>query len=89
MPEVTLRNQQIKLENGDVLALYTDGVTDALDARGREFGLERLERCIVTHHHQTSEEIVTAIQKAINEFVGDEPPFDDLTLVVAKRAVES
>jgi len=89
MPEVTLHNQQIKLENGDVLVLYTDGVTDALDARGSEFGLERLERCIVTHHHQTSEEIVTAIQKAINEFVGDEPPFDDLTLVVAKRAVES
>jgi sigma-B regulation protein RsbU (phosphoserine phosphatase) len=89
MPEVTLRDQQIKLENGDVLVLYTDGVTDALDARGREFGLERLERCIVKHRHQTADGLVTAIQKAINDFVGDEPPFDDLTLVVAKRSVES
>ena len=89
MPEVTLRDQQIKLENGDVLALYTDGVTDALDVRGREFGLERLERCIVKHRHQTADGLVTAIQKAIDDFVGDEPPFDDLTLVVAKRSVES
>ncbi len=89
MPEVTLRDQQTKLENGDVLVLYTDGVTDALDARGREFGLERLERCIVKHRHQTADGLVSAIQKAINDFVGDEPPFDDLTLVVAKRAVES
>jgi len=58
MPEVTLRDQQTKLENGDVLVLYTDGVTDALDARGREFGLERLERCIVKHRHQSADGLV-------------------------------
>jgi sigma-B regulation protein RsbU (phosphoserine phosphatase) len=89
LPEVALRDQQIKLENGDVLVLYTDGVTDALDARGREFGLERLERSIVASRRRTAEDIVAAIQKAIDDFVGDEPPFDDLTLVVAKRSVES
>jgi sigma-B regulation protein RsbU (phosphoserine phosphatase) len=89
LPEVTLDNQNVKLENGDVLVLYTDGVTDALDGRGHEFGLERLQRCIVAHRRGTAEEIVEAIQKAINDFVGDEPPFDDLTLVVARRSVES
>jgi sigma-B regulation protein RsbU (phosphoserine phosphatase) len=89
MPEVTLRDQHVKLENGDVLALYTDGVTDALNARGDEFGLMRLEQTIVTHRRQSAERIVAAIQAAVGEFVGDEPPFDDLTLIVAKRSVES
>ena len=89
LPKVTLHDQHTKLENGDVLVLYTDGVTDALDGRGREFGLERLQRCIVAHRRRTAEEIVAAIQQAINDFVGDEPPFDDLTLVVARRSVES
>jgi serine phosphatase RsbU (regulator of sigma subunit) len=89
LPEVTLSDQQIKLEDGDVLVLYTDGVTDALDARGHEFGLERLERALVNHHRKSAEGIVAAIQQAVNEFVGDEPPFDDLTLVVAKRMAES
>jgi sigma-B regulation protein RsbU (phosphoserine phosphatase) len=89
MPEVIIRDQQIRLENGDLLVLYTDGVTDALDARGREFGLERLEQAAVANRRSTADGIVAAIQDAVHEFVGDEPPFDDLTLVVAKRSVES
>jgi len=89
LPKVTLTNQQIRLEDGDVLALYTDGVTDALDQRGHEFGLPRLERVIVKHRGKSADDIVAAIQDAVNQFVGDEPPFDDLTLVVAKRVAES
>jgi sigma-B regulation protein RsbU (phosphoserine phosphatase) len=89
LPEVSLNNQQARLEDGDVLVLYTDGVTDALDARGHEFGLERLEKAIVKHRTKSADGIVAAIQDAVNKFVGDEPPFDDLTLVVAKRVVES
>lgn len=89
LPEVLMRDQQIRLENGDVLVLYTDGVTDALNARGDEFGLERLEQVIVNRRRQTADSIVAAIQNAVSQFVGNEPPFDDLTLIVAKRAVES
>ena len=89
LPEVTLGDQQTKLEDGDVLVLYTDGVTDALDARGHEFGLPRLEQAIVKNCRKSANGIVAAIQNAVNQFVGDEPPFDDLTLVVAKRVVES
>jgi len=89
LPEVTLHDQNLKLENGDVLVLYTDGVTDALNARGDEFGLGRLEQAIVTYRHHSADSIVAAIQDALGKFVGDEPPFDDLTLIVAKRAVES
>ncbi len=89
LPEVTLSDHQVRLEDGDVLVLYTDGVTDALDLQGREFGLPRLEQTIIQHRRQSADDIVAAIQHAVNRFVGDEPPFDDLTLVVAKRTVES
>jgi phosphoserine phosphatase RsbU/P len=89
IPEVLMRDQQIRLENGDVLVIYTDGLTDALNARGDEFGLERLEQVIVNHRYQPADGIVAAIQDSVSQFVGNEPPFDDLTLIVAKRVVES
>jgi len=89
MPQVVIHNQQTKLEDGDVLVLYTDGILDALDARGQEFGKERLEQALVNCCHRPADGIAAAIQQAITEFVGDEPPFDDLTLVVAKRTMES
>jgi sigma-B regulation protein RsbU (phosphoserine phosphatase) len=89
MPEVVIGDQHVRLENGDLLVLYTDGVTDALDARGQEFGMARLEQTIVAHRSGSANQIVAALQAALHEFVGDEPPFDDLTVVVAKRVVES
>jgi sigma-B regulation protein RsbU (phosphoserine phosphatase) len=84
---VNLDDHAIKLEEGDVLVLYTDGVTDALNAKGEEFGLERLEACVQQHMRREAGEIVQAIQDSISQFVGGEPPFDDLTLVVAKRMI--
>ncbi len=85
LDHVQLDNHATRLETGDVLVLYTDGVTDALNAHGDEFGLERLETCVKRHIESSVHDIVGAIQDDIRNFVGDEPPFDDLTLVVAKR----
>jgi serine phosphatase RsbU (regulator of sigma subunit) len=83
--DMPLSEHAIQIELGDVLALYTDGVTEALNIYGEEFGVERLEQVVRTHAAQTAEEIVAAIQAAVDEFVGNEPPFDDFTLVVMKR----
>lgn len=83
--DVHVENHTLRMEEGDVLVLYTDGVTDALNSQGEEFGLQRLEACVQDHLQQSAQEIVQAIENRISEFVGDEAPFDDLTLVVAKR----
>lgn len=83
--DMPLSEHVIHIEPGDVVALYTDGVTEALNIEGEEFGVERLERVLQANASRTAEEIVAQIQAAVDEFVGSEPPFDDFTLVVLKR----
>jgi serine phosphatase RsbU (regulator of sigma subunit)/putative methionine-R-sulfoxide reductase with GAF domain len=83
--EMPLTEHAIQIEPGDVLTFYTDGVTEALNIDGAEFGVERLEQVVQAHAHRSAEDIVAAIQAAVDEFVGNEPPFDDFTLVVLKR----
>jgi serine phosphatase RsbU (regulator of sigma subunit)/putative methionine-R-sulfoxide reductase with GAF domain len=85
LQDVPLAEYSIQLEPGDVLALYTDGVVEALNIEGEEFGVERLEHVIQASAAGTAEEIVAAIEAAVDDFVGNEPPFDDFTLVVMKR----
>ncbi|MGH9204312.1 MAG: PP2C family protein-serine/threonine phosphatase, partial [Vicinamibacterales bacterium] len=85
MPNVTLTEQSLTLEAGDVLVLYTDGVTEALNEAGEEFGLERLERSVIDSLGGSPDDIVQEVKNALRAYVGDEPPFDDMTMVVVKR----
>jgi len=73
----------VTLQPNDVLIIYTDGVTEANDALGNEFGEERLEAVVRKNFTAPPTEILTAIQDAVQKFsVGEQ--FDDLTLVVAR-----
>ncbi len=87
--DLPLSEYTIQLEPGDVLVLYTDGVTEALNVEGEEYGVERLEQVMQAYADRTSEEIVAMIEAAVDEFVGNEPPFDDFTLVVLKRVKDA
>jgi serine phosphatase RsbU (regulator of sigma subunit)/putative methionine-R-sulfoxide reductase with GAF domain len=84
---IRLENHIIRLHAGDVLLLYTDGLPDALNSQGEEFGMKRLEACVKANMDQPVEFIIQAIHDALTTFVGGEPPFDDQTMVVAKRLV--
>jgi sigma-B regulation protein RsbU (phosphoserine phosphatase) len=84
-PDVQLAEESLILEPGDVLVLYTDGVTEALNSADEEFGVGRLERATRANADRSAEEIVQAIQAAVDDFAGNIPPFDDFTLVVLKR----
>ena len=85
IPEVSLTEQKLMLAPGDVLVLYTDGVTEALNAADEEFGVARLEQAVRAAADQSAGDIVAAIQAAVDEFADNIPPFDDFTLVVLKR----
>jgi sigma-B regulation protein RsbU (phosphoserine phosphatase) len=87
--DARLTEQSITLDGGDVLALYTDGVTEALNGHEEEFGVERLEQIIRANIDRSADDTVGAIDVAIAAFVGDELPFDDLTLVILKRNMTS
>ncbi len=85
VPGIALDEQSLEVEAGDVLVLYTDGVTEARNEAGEEFGLEGLERCVIDNLGGSVDDIVREVKNALRAHVGDEPPFDDMTLVVVKR----
>jgi len=73
----------ITLHPNDVLVIYTDGVTEANDASGNEFGESRLRETVRDGLNLSPADLLTAIQGAVQEFNAGEQ-FDDLTLVVAR-----
>lgn len=85
MDQVTVDSNEITLGPGDVLLFYTDGFTDALNSDYESFGMERLQQALQASCHLDAQGIVAALQQAVHDFAGDEPTFDDQTLVVLKR----
>jgi sigma-B regulation protein RsbU (phosphoserine phosphatase) len=77
--------RRVSLDVGDALVMYTDGLTDALNVRGEEFGVERLQRACAENRRRPVEQVVAALRDRLREFVGDAPLVDDCTVVVAKR----
>ena len=77
--------QEVPLSAGDLLVIYSDGVTEAMDPDGELFTEERLYEVIKQHHLSSAEELVQAIVEAVRTFAGTAPQSDDLTLIVVKR----
>jgi sigma-B regulation protein RsbU (phosphoserine phosphatase) len=78
----------VTLAPGDVFVLYTDGITEAIDAAEEEFGEGRMESLIASNSHLPAETLTNLITDAVDNFVGDIGLFDDATLVILKRVVE-
>jgi phosphoserine phosphatase RsbU/P len=69
---------------GDLYVFCTDGVFEANDAIGREFGTDRLIAAVRAAHDKSAQELVDAIFDAVEAFRGDTPPNDDMTVVAVK-----
>jgi sigma-B regulation protein RsbU (phosphoserine phosphatase) len=76
--------QTLKLSPGDILLLYTDGVTEARDGQKEEFGLERLEALVQRNAALSSAELVRVIRQEHEAYLHGEAPEDDTTLVAIK-----
>jgi sigma-B regulation protein RsbU (phosphoserine phosphatase) len=74
----------LALEPGDALLLYTDGMTEAVDPKGREFGVERLKKAFLALKDRPADDIVRALTDKVGEYVRRAPE-DDRTVVVVKR----
>ena len=72
------------LKPGDVVVLYTDGITEAMDSAGELFGDEALARVLATQHTQSAAGIRERVVREVRAFVGDAEPHDDMTMVVLK-----
>jgi len=74
----------IHLAPGDLLLLYTDGVTEATNSHGEEFGRERLEVAARSALHRPAIDLVQALRQALEAFTDDEIQADDQTLLACK-----
>jgi serine phosphatase RsbU (regulator of sigma subunit) len=83
--QIVLEERQIVMEPGDIVVLYTDGVTEPINGRVEEFGEERLMHTIIEASDRPCSELVHLIHDTVSAFVGDQPQFDDYTLVAVKR----
>ncbi|HET6569293.1 MAG TPA: SpoIIE family protein phosphatase [Rhodothermales bacterium] len=75
----------VNLSPGDVLVLFTDGVTEAMSLENAEYGEERLEQVLVAHRHEPAHAILDTVYHDIRQFTSNRPMLsDDLTMVVLK-----
>jgi sigma-B regulation protein RsbU (phosphoserine phosphatase) len=84
-PDTVYGQQKIDLLPGDFIIFYTDGVTEAINAREEEFGMERLEKTVLASRHLSAAGMIEAVVGAVSEFAGADSPFDDITVMVARR----
>jgi serine phosphatase RsbU (regulator of sigma subunit) len=85
LPHVAYAAQQATLDAGDMLVLYSDGVTEAADPGLQEFGEDRFIEVLKRHRQSPAAAIVQSVTRALTEFSLGAPPADDVTLVVARR----
>jgi sigma-B regulation protein RsbU (phosphoserine phosphatase) len=75
---------QVDLAAGDTLVLYTDGVTEATNGEGEEFGESRLVDALANHSRLPLEALLQAVVNAVQKFSGGSEQQDDITLVIAR-----
>ena len=84
LEDTPYEQRTLRLEPGDLLLLYTDGVTEAVDAHWQGFGMERLRHLVLEHRHAPAADVVAALEQAIAEFAGSAAPSDDIAMVVVR-----
>jgi sigma-B regulation protein RsbU (phosphoserine phosphatase) len=84
LPDAQFSDTVVSLEPGDILTLFTDGVTEQENENDEQFSLDRLKDLIVSKETYPAAELVDDVTKAVSTFAGTKEQEDDLTIVVAK-----
>ena len=84
IPGAQWEQKQIEVGKGDVVLLYTDGISEAFNVEDQEFGDERLKDILMKNAKQSPAHILTEVQTALHAFVGSAPQSDDRTIVIIK-----
>ena len=86
MPDFEFEQGYVKLMPGDTLVLYTDGVTEAMNEDGEEYGMERLCEILAAAPSIRAQDISDTIFESIREFAGEAPQSDDITCLTLHRS---
>jgi sigma-B regulation protein RsbU (phosphoserine phosphatase) len=85
LPDVSFEQRTIRLDPGDFVLLYTDGVTDARGTGGQRFGMERLQQVVLDRPYAQVSDLVAALEAALRDFTGARAPFDDIAILALER----
>lgn len=80
-----ISSAEIKMDPGDLVALFSDGITEAEDASSQQYGIDRLCEVIRSNHKRSSKEIKDAIIEDVLAHIGYNKVYDDITVLVIKR----
>jgi sigma-B regulation protein RsbU (phosphoserine phosphatase) len=85
LADARYEERPIALQNGDVLVLYTDGVSEAENEKSELFGEQRLEDLVRRHAHAPAAEILRIIVETVTKWTGERGASDDVTLIVVRK----
>ena len=85
MEDYQFEEDSIKLNSGDIITIYSDGITEAFNEKDEEFGEERLLAVLKENLKSTAELLIEKVFEAVKIFVKDEKQSDDITIVVIKK----
>jgi sigma-B regulation protein RsbU (phosphoserine phosphatase) len=85
--DIELDAQTVTIPEGGLLVIYSDGLTEALDANEGQFGTERLAKEIASISQFPAAHICSQLWKHVQDFMGEEPQSDDFTAIVIKRSL--
>ncbi|MCP4219254.1 MAG: serine/threonine-protein phosphatase, partial [bacterium] len=78
------RQEEIHLEHGDKIILYTDGVLDYPNPAGKLFGMQRFQKALQKHGHQPIQTLMDSVQMTIKDFAGSASSEDDLSMMAVE-----
>lgn len=84
-PDFPYEQQVVQLHAGDLLAAFTDGITESEDANGEQFGEQRLADLLIRNQDRPLNEIVTAVTDSLRSWTSDFDNRDDTTILLARR----
>jgi len=82
--EADYQETHLQLHTGDCLVLYTDGIVEAQNKKGEILGFDQLIRIVEESKEENADQLLNAIIEKVDEFVGDAPQHDDITIIVLR-----
>jgi len=79
-----VQEHPVQLQAGDMVIYYTDGLTEAENATGEQYGVDRLKKVILTNSQQPAQLIMNRIVEDVERFCAGTPPFDDMTVMIVR-----
>jgi sigma-B regulation protein RsbU (phosphoserine phosphatase) len=85
LPGMAYNEGVVKMNCGDLIFMFTDGVSEAMNDEDEEFGEDRIRDFIIAHRTLPPAEILSQLEAAVNHFCGREPNEDDSTVLIARK----